>query len=203
MGYLIVLFLSYFLGTVNPAYFIARFRGFDLTKNGSGNLGASNATVTMGWRVGVFVAVFDILKAAVSVLLAQCFFPELGSIGLIAGISAVMGHMFPFYLRFRGGKGFASYLGMTAALNWKLALAVVLLALVVTVLTDYIALGTISVVTAVPAWLYYSQRSLLILSILAAAAAVIVFKHRDNIKRMLAHKEIGLRSTIRGENRVK
>lgn len=203
MAYLITAVLSYLLGSLNPAYFLARFQGIDLKTKGSGNLGASNATATLGWRIGIAVAVFDIAKGAIAVTAARLLLPQLPNIGVTAGLCAVFGHIFPFYLRFRGGKGFASYLGMTVALNWKLALCAVLLALIVTVITDYIALGTISTVLVVPGYLCWVQPSLLLIIMLGAATAVIFFKHRDNFARMRSHTEIGLRSTVRGENKVK
>lgn len=203
MGYLIVILGSYLLGSINMAYILAKFKGADLRKAGSGNLGASNATTLLGWKIGIAVALHDIAKGTIAVLLAKHFFPGLPNIGAIAGISAVMGHIFPFYLRFKGGKGFASYVGMTIALNWKLAIAAILLALVVTLVTDYIALATLTTVCVVPGYLIYSQPSILLILLLLVSTAIIFHKHRDNIKRMLSGSEIGLRSTMRGENRIK
>lgn len=203
MGYLIVILCSYLVGSSNLAYFVSRAKGIDLKAKGSGNLGASNATVVLGWYMGIAVAVHDILKAAIAVWAAKYFFPELPGIGAAAGVSAVLGHIFPFYLRFRGGKGFASYLGMTIAMNWKLAIAVIALAFLITVLSDFIALGTITTVIVVPGYFGLFRQDLLITGILIAAAVVIICKHRENIQRILNHTEIGLRSTMKGEHRVK
>lgn len=203
MGYLIVILCSYLVGSSNLAYFVSRAKGIDLKAKGSGNLGASNATVVLGWYMGIAVAVHDILKAAITVWAAKYFFPELPGIGAAAGVSAVLGHIFPFYLRFRGGKGFASYLGMTIAMNWKLAIAVIALAFLITVLSDFIALGTITTVIVVPGYFGLYRQDLLITGILIAAAVVIICKHRENIQRILNHTEIGLRSTMKGEHRVK
>lgn len=121
--YILVILLSYVLGCSNMALYLSKLRGVDMRKGGSGNLGASNAMILMGWKAGIIVAVHDIGKAVVAVVLAKHFCPGLPLIGAAAGVACVLGHMFPFYLRFRGGKGLASYLGMTIALNWKFALA--------------------------------------------------------------------------------
>lgn len=203
MSYLIILLCSYLLGSINPAYFIGRWKGTDLKENGSGNLGASNATSILGWKIGILVAVHDVLKGAVAVWLAMLLFPHTAHAGEIAGLSAVLGHIFPFYLSFRGGKGFASYVGMTIALDWKLAIAVIVLAFVITVVTDYIALGTIATSLVVPVWRLYTQPSRILMVFFAVSSCVIIYKHKDNISRMLRRQEIGLRSTIRGEHRVK
>lgn len=203
MIYLIVGFFSYLLGSFSSAYFLSKMQGVDLKKGGSGNLGASNATVLLGWKVGVCVALIDISKGFVPVVAARMLFPDTANIGAVAGICAAMGHIFPFYLKFRGGKGFATYVGMTFALDWKMALCVIVLALVITLVTNYIALGTLTTVVVVPAWLLYQTPSLLLALVFGTAAVVIIYKHWDNLVRIRKGTEIGLRSTIKGENRIK
>ena len=142
--YILVILLSYVLGCSNMALYLSKLRGVDMRKGGSGNLGASNAMILMGWKAGIIVAVHDIGKAVVAVVLAKHFCPGLPLIGAAAGVACVLGHMFPFYLRFRGGKGLASYLGMTIALNWKFALIVLAVVAIVTLITDYIVVGTVT-----------------------------------------------------------
>lgn len=203
MEYGIVIALSYLLGSLSSAFFLSRLQGVDLKKGGSGNLGASNATVLLGWRVGVTVALLDIGKGVLAVLLAQRFFPGTAQIGVFAGVSAVLGHIFPFYLRFRGGKGFATYIGMTLALNWKLGLCMILLALVITLVTQYIALGTLSVSLAAPVWLCSTQPVLPQGLVLLLCTAVIFCKHTDNLSRIRAGTEIKLGRTLRGKDRIK
>ena len=116
----------------------------------------------------------------------------------------VPGHkaIFPFYLKFKGGKGFAAYIGMTIALNWKLALIVCIAVLVVTVITDYIVAGTMTTVITVPLYLGVSGHDLLLALILLIATAVIIFKHLENFRKIINGTEIGLRSTAKGSNRM-
>ena len=202
MRYILVILAAYLAGTSNMAFYLAKYKKADLRAGGSGNLGASNATVLLGWRAGVLVGIHDIGKAVLAVLLARLLFPELPHIGEIAGVACVMGHIFPFYLKFRGGKGFASYLGMGLALHWKMMLVVLVLMVIVTVITDYIVAGTMTTVVTVPAALWFLSRDPLLPLILLIASGVIIFKHRENFPRMLNGTELGLRSAIRGDNRL-
>lgn len=203
MGYGIVFLAAYLMGSSNMAFYLARLRKADLRGGGSGNLGASNATILLGWWAGILVAVHDIGKAALAVILARWAFPSLAHIGAVAGVACVLGHIFPFYLGFKGGKGLASYIGMTLALNWKLALVIMAAVVVVTLVTDYIACGTVTTIVGVPVYLGITSHSLLPAGILCIATALILWKHRDNFHRMWNGTEIGLRSTIRGEHRLK
>ena len=144
MGYLIVIALAYLIGTSSMTLYLSKLQNINMRAGGSGNLGASNAVLLMGWKAGVLVAIHDIGKAVLAVWLAQRIFPALPYIGAVAGVCSVLGHIFPFYLKFKGGKGFASYFGMTLALNWRLALVLFFVVLAVTFLTDYIVVGTLT-----------------------------------------------------------
>ena len=202
MGYLLAILVGYLLGSSNLAYYLSIARKTDLTAAGTGNLGASNTVVLMGWKAGVAVAVHDAGKALVSVLLARFLFPDLPHIGAVAGVASVLGHIFPFYLKFKGGKGFASYIGMTIALNWKLALIILAVVVLVTVITDYIVVGTTTTIVAVPVSLGILNHSIALPLILLIATAVIIYKHRENYPRIWNGTELGLRSAIRGDNRL-
>ena len=203
MGYVLVILAAYLLGSSNMALYISKIKKVDARAGGSGNLGASNAAILMGWGAGVTVAVHDIGKSALAVILARIVFPELPFIGTVAGVASVLGHIFPFYLKFRGGKGFASYLGMTLALNWKLALVVLALVLVVTLMTDYIVMGTTLTIVSVPVYMGIAEHSLLLALMLCIASLVIIYKHRMNYVRIWKGTEIGLRSVAKGKHRVR
>lgn len=203
MLYILVIVGAYLLGCSNMALYISRIKKVDPRAGGSGNLGASNATALMGWRVGIVVAIHDIGKATLAVILARALFPDLAYIGAAAGVACVLGHIFPFYLKFRGGKGFASYIGMTLALNWKLALVIMALVLLVTVITDYIVVGTTLTILSVPVYLGIAEHSILLALILCIATVVILYKHRMNYVRIYNGTEIGLRSVAKGKHRVR
>ncbi len=198
--YIAILLLAYLMGCSNMALYLSRYKGVDLRAAGSKNLGASNAMVLMGWGPGVIVAVHDIGKALLAVVLARHFGQGLPFIGAAAGVACVLGHMFPFFLRFRGGKGFASYLGMTLALNWKFALLVMVIVALVTFISDYIVVGTVTTVVLVPAYMAFTH-GLYFSAILCIATAAILIKHRENYVRIYRGTEIGLRKANRGEHR--
>ena len=203
MKYILVIILSYILGNSNMAKYIAAVKKVDLSAGGSGNPGASNAVILMGWGAGVLTAVHDIGKSALAVILARVLFPDLPYIGAVAGVSSVLGHIYPFWMKFKGGKGFASYLGMTIALNWKVAIVVLLLLVVVTLVTDYIVAATANTIIIVPIWLGIASRSLVLALILLVGSAVIAWKHRENFARILNGTEIRFRKAGRGDYRVK
>ncbi len=201
MYYVLVILIAYLLGSSNMSYYISKIKGVDMQTKGSKNLGASNAMVLLGWKYGILVGIHDIGKSALAVFLAQLIFPDLPYIGAVAGVSSVLGHIFPFYLKFKGGKGFASYIGMTLALNWKLALIICVIIVLATLITDYIVVGTTLTITIVPTALGIMERNWLLPLILLLGTIVIIWKHRENYVRIVKGTEIGLRSANRGEHR--
>ena len=203
MGYVLMVLLGYLLGSSNMTWYLAKLKKVDLTSRGSGNLGTSNATIVLGWKAGILTGIHDIGKGILAVILARLLFPGLEYIGAAAGAACVCGHIFPFYLHFRGGKGFAAFLGMTLGLNWKLALAVMAAVLIITLVTDYLVLGTFTSIAVVPAWIGFVDGKLIAALIILLASGLILYKHRENITRLRNRTEIGLKSTLRGDHRVK
>ena len=197
MLYLLAASMGYFLGCSNMALYLSKWKKVDLKGNGSGNLGASNTAMLMGMVPAVLVAVHDIGKSVLAVMLAKWLFPELEYAGPVAGLASVMGHIFPFYIRFRGGKGLASYFGMTLALNWKLALTIFVLGLALTLITDYIVSATTLTILWAPAYLGISTHNWILVLILLAGTAVIAYKHRENYMRIINGTEFRVRSVLR------
>ncbi len=201
MKYILVILIAYILGSSSMSFYLAKLKNVDIKNKGSKNLGASNTMILLGWKYGILVAMHDIGKAALSVLLAKAVFPDLPYIGFVAGVASVLGHIFPFYLKFKGGKGFASYVGMTLALNWKFALVLILAVAIVTLVTDYIVIGTTLTVISVPTYFGITMWSWIAAGILLIATVVIIYKHRKNYVQIANGTEIGLRSANRGDHR--
>lgn len=199
--YILTVLGGYLLGCSSMAYYVSRWKKVNLSTNGSGNLGASNTTILLGWRMGILVALHDIFKGAAAVLLAKWLLPDLTYAPVAAGCACVMGHLYPFYLKGKGGKGFASYMGMLLALDWQLGLALIGVSLLVTFLSDYIVVGTLTTVVVGPVWIGFTQ-SWVSAVIMLAVTAVIFYKHRENLHRILRGSEVGLRSTLKGEHRL-
>ena len=201
--YMIVILGAYLLGCSNMAVYLGKMKKVDLRAGGSGNPGTSNATLLMGWRAGILVGIHDIGKGVLAVLLARWLFPALEYADVTAGVACVLGHIFPVFMKFRGGKGLAAYIGMILALNWKFALIILAVLVIVTVLTDYIVVGTVTTVIASPVVLGFLTHSIILAVVLCVATAVIIYKHRDNYVRIWKGTEIGLSSAFKKDHRVK
>ena len=194
---LLCFLFGYILGTVNPAYIIGRLRGFDIRKKGSRNAGASNALITMGKWVGIASAIFDILKASAAYWLAPVIFKDFAFAASIAGSAAIIGHIFPFYMGFRGGKGTSCLGGLLLAIDWRLLLIMLAIEIVVALVTDYLCLVPISASIVIPLlygffgkegldWLLFAEGGWISAGILYVAMAVILLMNITNIKR-IAH----------------
>lgn len=201
MNYFLAGLMGYLLGSSSMSFYLSKWKNVDVRSHGSKNLGASNTMILMGWKAGILVAVHDIAKAALAVIFARMLFPDTVHIGAVAGVASVFGHIFPFYLKFKGGKGFASYIGMTLALNWKFALVLIVVVALITLITDYIVLGTFTTIASVPVYMGFTNNSYILALILLTGTAVILYKHRENIVRLKNGTEIGLRSANRGDHR--
>ena len=196
MGYMLAVLGAYLVGCSNMAIYLAKLKNVSLS-GGSGNPGTSNATLLMGWRAGILVGIHDIGKGLLAVLLSELIFPELAYIGAVAGVACVLGHIFPVFMKFRGGKGFASFIGMTLALNWKFALIILAVVVVVTLLTDYIVVGTVTTVVATPVAMGILTHSMMLVAIICVATVVILYKHQENYVRIWKGTEIGVSSAFK------
>lgn len=200
--YLMIFLMGYLFGCSNLAFFLGKARGFDIRSYGSNNAGASNATVTMGLKIGVLVGLHDIVKSFAAAFLAALLFPAIPAAAAVAGVAAVLGHIFPFYLRFQGGKGFASFLGLTLALDWKFFLAIVLIVALITFISDYIVPGTLATITLFPLYLLVRHVGIWIIAVVCVASVVIFLKHLVNIKRLITGEEIGLRRAMSKKDKI-
>ena len=186
---------GYLLGNLNTAAIIARCKGFDIRKKGSGNAGASNALVTMGKGAAVTSALVDILKAFVPVWLLLHVIqlpPECAHVPVLTGVAVILGHMFPFWMQFRGGKGFASLLGFSLGADWRMFLACIVLLGILLFSTRYIALATVSCAVLVPVWHLVRTKDWPEFAVLAVLSVIIIVKHIPNIRRIRAGTEIPL-----------
>jgi len=186
---------AYLIGSVPFALLLARRWGADLRVVGSGNLGAANVLRASGVKAGVLVALLDVTKGAVSVLLAQRFGGN-GAVPAVAGLAAIIGHIYPVWLRFRGGKGVATACGVFSMLT-PAALPPALTIFFITVwVTKYISLGSVLASMALPPIAYATGSPAPAVAAASAAAAIIVFRHRSNLMRLRAGTErrIGVRA---------
>lgn len=189
--------IGYLLGCIQTAYIIGRVvKKIDIRKYGSNNAGASNVTNVMGWKYGIITAAVDILKAAVAVIILRLIFPGAQYAYYIAGAFALIGHIFPFYMGFKGGKGTASLIGMTLAINYKIAIIIIISLVILTIVTDFIAIGSLAMYLIVPIASYFFGYSMVCIIIASGLCVLGFFVHRINIKRLINREEIGLRAVI-------
>jgi acyl phosphate:glycerol-3-phosphate acyltransferase len=187
--------LGYFIGSIPFALVLARYRGLDLRKVGSGNLGAANVLRASGPTAGVMVAILDIAKGAVSVLVADQL-SDGPTLPALAGFAAIVGHIYPIWLRFRGGKGVATACGVFAVLT-PLAVVPAFAAFIATVwITRYISLGSVIASLVLPPLAYVTGSSAPEITAAVAASILIVFRHRSNLARIASGTERRIGSRV-------
>ncbi|MCI8949994.1 MAG: glycerol-3-phosphate 1-O-acyltransferase PlsY [Lachnospiraceae bacterium] len=198
--------IGYICGLLQTGYFYGKMHGIDIRQHGSGNSGTTNALRVLGKKAGLIVFIGDVLKALIPCLLTRLFLgnrPEYEGVAylyaLYMGFGVILGHNFPFYMNFKGGKGIAAMAGLIASLDWRLILICAAVFLGSVILTHYVSLGSILVaVTFVLVNSYLSYRGDYGLSdnvmtefriLLGIIAVMAIWRHRANIKRLLAGNE--------------
>ena len=180
--------LGYLVGSVPFAYLLARLRGVDVRFAGSGNVGAANVLRTTGaWR-GVIVMMLDMLKGIGAVALAQGVTSNNATIAL-SGAAAVVGHIYPVWLRFHGGKGVAVAAGVFTLLSPGATAMAAVVFLAIAWITRYISLASIAATVALPpaAWIFGSSDAVVFVA--AGASVLILFRHRTNWQRLRSGTE--------------
>lgn len=193
----ISMLIGYAFGCIQSAFILGRLAGdLDIRDHGSGNAGASNITATLGLKFGVVVGLVDILKGFFAVLAIKWIYPEYPELAYLAGMLAIIGHIFPFYLKFRGGKGVATLAGMMFGVDWKLGILFVLLVAVPAFITDYIVAGSFTTFIALPIVTYFRGLPILYLLLSLCLTVLCFYLHRANIQRIIAKEELKIREVI-------
>ena len=193
LAYIIIAIIAYLIGSVNFSIIISKkMAGFDVREKGSGNAGTTNMLRTVGKKAAAITLVCDILKGVISILLAKL----IGNIwkGLdiellvqLAGIFVILGHTFPVFFKFKGGKGVATSLGVILTTNWQIGLICLVFALILIVLTQMVSVGSVAAAILYPVLTIFMAGNYTISAIIIAV--LIVFNHRENVKRILAGTE--------------
>ena len=192
---LICLLIGYAFGCIQSAYIVGRLvKKIDVREHGSGNAGMTNVIRVVGRRAGLIVFICDVLKAIAAFVLCVLIFNREGDLyaegfsilpGLYAGLGVLLGHNFPFFLKFKGGKGIASSLGLMLVIDWRAALAVYVLGFFTIAVSRYISLGSLLMVLAFPLLLFGLSHRPETLIVSLAMAAMAIYLHRGNIQRLL------------------
>ena len=201
---IICLVIGYILGLFQTGYLYGKAHNIDIREHGSGNAGTTNTLRTLGWKAGLITFLGDLCKAMLAILIAWLLFrnryPEYVKVlQMYAGLGAVLGHNFPFYLKFKGGKGIACTSGFILACFWQIAPICLVLFILAVVITRYVSLGSILVVISffiqlvVFDWLdiiHLTEESRGEAYILGAVFTLLaLWRHRENIKRLFKGQE--------------
>ncbi|MGG0719684.1 glycerol-3-phosphate 1-O-acyltransferase PlsY [Robertmurraya massiliosenegalensis] len=176
-----IIILSYLLGSIPSGLIAGKTKGIDIRKHGSGNLGATNTFRVLGVKAGIIVTVADILKGTLATALPELFQSDLHP--LIAGVAAVIGHIFPIFAGFKGGKAVATSGGVLLAYAPLMFVVIVIVFILCLYITKYVSLS--SIVAAVAALIYAfidGDRALII--VVALLAFFVIYRHRANISRI-------------------
>lgn len=200
MERLICIVIGYACGLLQTSYIYGRINHIDIREHGSGNAGTTNALRTLGFKAGAITFLGDCLKCVLAVVIVKLLYGQVHSdsialLSLYAGAGAVLGHNFPFYLGFKGGKGIAATAGLLLATNWVMLLIAAAVFIVTVAITKYVSLGSLLLmVTFLVEVLVYGQRGGFALAtpelyemyvIVFLLTVLAFYKHKENIKRLL------------------
>ena len=197
LKYIILVVVAYLLGAVSMSYFVGKYaKGIDIRTKGSGNLGSTNALRVLGWKSAAITVAYDILKGVAAVWLADLLFDGVHqSIAvMLGGLAVVLGHNFPFYLNFKGGKGIATSFGVALYLNPIGAMVLLVVEFAIIFATGYVSLGSVISAAIYPfvinlLWCAYGAGDIYVWILGLALAMLAIVRHRSNIKRLIAGNE--------------
>jgi glycerol-3-phosphate acyltransferase PlsY len=191
VGFILTLLIAYLLGSIPTGFLVAKARGVDIRTVGSGNIGATNVFRILGTPAGVFVLLADAAKGWVAVFVVARYFavnaggPPLEWFKVGAGVAAILGHIYTCWLHFKGGKGIATSAGVLVALVPVALLIVLGIWIVVFACSRYVSLASIAAAFVLPFGAWLLGESITIVLVLAVLAALAIYKHKANIKRLL------------------
>jgi len=183
--------IGYLLGSVNTSLIVGKFYGVDIRKHGSGNAGATNALRTLGKKAAIMVALGDVLKGIIACLIGLFLVGEIegaGKVGvMVGGVCAVIGHNWPLYFGFKGGKGIFTSFATVMMMDWKIGLILLGVFIILVAATKYVSLGSISAAALFPIMsLIPPFKKTTVFFIFALVISLLaIFRHRSNLARLI------------------
>ena len=197
--YIIVSVIAYLLGSISFSIIISKkMAGFDVRDKGSKNAGSTNVLRTVGKKAAIITLICDCLKGVIAILIAYIagkIWTDLDSALLVqlAGIFVVLGHTFPVFFKFKGGKGVATSLGVLLMVNWQIGLICLVFALILMALTRFVSLGSVAAAILFPVLTVFITNNYLVpgnyIIFGVILAILVIFNHRENVKRLLTGTE--------------
>ncbi|MCL1802245.1 MAG: glycerol-3-phosphate 1-O-acyltransferase PlsY [Eubacteriaceae bacterium] len=196
---LIALLASYLLGSISFSYFLGKIiKKVDIRDLGTNNAGATNAFNELGIMAGVITAVCDMLKGLIAVSISSLMFGIDVNMQALCGLFAIVGHIYPFYLGFRGGKGLATIIGVSLGIGFWFGLIAFITLVIVSAVTDYLPIGTAAVCICCFVMVYAKYKACWASLIFAAIAVVMIIKHIPNFVRIYNKQEKSVSSALKG-----
>ncbi len=189
MSAILSLTMGYLIGCINPAAWVGKRKHVNLKEKGTGNLGATNTALVLGKKAGYFVLIFDMFKSIFAYKLARILFPKIAAAGLLAGIGVLLGHCFPVFMRFVGGKGLASFGGLVLVHDPLLFVLLLTLGILLAFIMDYGVYLAISATALFPILSYLHTRDLTDLFLTAIAGGLIFVMHLGNLGRAIRQED--------------
>jgi len=184
MNILSAIVIGYLFGNIQASFLLGKiFKGIDIREKGTANAGASNAVIVMGWKFGVATFIIDMLKAACAMWLVKYLTSGNIELSVLAGVMAMVGHIYPIFLRFKGGKGIASIMGIMVGLNGFIAIVLYLTIILGTVVTNYLSLGELLILVLFPLSVYLLGYSNVVLWLIIFACLLSAYKLRENFAK--------------------
>lgn len=208
IAFILIAIVSYLLGSLNFGVILSNHvKKDDVRNHGSGNAGTTNMLRNYGKGIALMTIIGDMLKVFIAIAVAFLivrYTPALlgntGEISLqsldtnmfiksLAGFFCVLGHIFPCYFRFKGGKGVATAGGMVFAIDWRIALILLAVFIIIVAVTKYVSLGSIIMAILYPVFIFIFHRSIVLTVIAAVFTVVVIAAHKENIKKLIHHTE--------------
>ncbi len=197
MNLLLAVIIGYLFGNIQASFILGKlFKGIDIREKGTANAGASNAVIVMGWKFGVATFFIDMLKAAAAVWIVKYITNGNIDLAVLAGVMAMVGHIYPIFMRFKGGKGIASILGIILGLNGYLAVVLYITIILGTVITNYLSLGELLILILFPLGVYLLGYSYFVVALVTLACLLSAFKLRENFSNTFKGTEKTLSSVL-------
>lgn len=180
-----VAIVAYLLGNISPARLMGKIYGIDITAEGSGNPGTTNVIRTLGIKAGLLTLLIDALKGFIAVKFGYSFAWPIGE--YVGFVFVLLGHCYPYFYKFKGGKGVAAALGAALALNWPSAILAIFFGVIILLFSKRMSVASLSAAILYPILMFFIARELTVFALLVAA--FIVYTHMPNIKRLRAGEE--------------
>lgn len=192
---LLSIIIGYCLGNIQASYLLVKsIKKVDIRTLGFGNAGMSNAVESLGWKFGLMVGFIDVGKGIVSVLLIKYLFkidfnPDGALLLYLNAYSVILGHIYPFHMNFKGGKGTAALIGVLIGLNPLYGLIGILIIIIVTIMTDYVTIGTLALTLYVIGLTLYFKMGIIPLLVSISGSLLSLYYHLPNYRRIFNHTE--------------